>query len=70
MLTLDLSIQGRHDGDDASTKMEEVVSKDSKAAAAAEVYDFDIVVFQRLPIIAIFDGDLLQYLFNKKIQVP
>ena len=65
MLTLDLSIQGKHDGgDDASTKMEEVVSKDSKAAAAARVYDFDIVVFQRLPIIAIFDGDLASISFQ------
>jgi len=39
-------MHGRHDGDDASTKtLEEVVSKDSKATAAARVYNINIGVF-------------------------
>jgi len=43
-------MQGRHDGDDASTTMEEEESKDSNRAAATRVYIIDIAVFHRLSI--------------------
>jgi len=44
MLTFERSMHGRHDGDDASTKMEEEESKDRNRAAAAKVYNIDIAI--------------------------